>query len=239
MEFGEDLHRSLAARRVDSGGQPVLGIVHQRHRFGVAAHALDADDRAEGLLPHDLHRVVDLGQHARLEEIAAVRQALSSAEAGGPLCLRVQHLPPENLQLARTGHRAQVGRGIPRIAQHEVPNRLDERLHESGVNPAMHVDPLHRAAALTGVVERSVRDGRRRGLHVDVVADIDEILAAELHLELDHPSRRRLGHPLAGGVRAGEKHAVDRLPDEFRADLSAADDGDEHVFRNVRLVKEL
>ena len=33
-----------------------------------------------------------------------------------------------------------------------------------------------------GVVERAVGDAGRRGLHVDVVADVDRILAAQLEL---------------------------------------------------------
>jgi hypothetical protein len=42
-------------------------------------------------------------------------------------------------------------------------------------------------------------------------AHVGRVLAAQLELQLDDATRHRLGDAPAGGDRAGEEHAVDRL----------------------------
>ena len=86
-----------------------------------------------------------------------------------------------------------------------------------------------------GVVERAVGDAAAAAaFDVDVVAYVDRILAAELELHLDHPRPALGGDLRAGRVRAGEEHAVDRLPQQRGARRAVADDGHEHIVRERR-----
>ena len=64
----------------------------------------------------------------------------------------------------------------------------------------MNVNALDRAARLTGVVERAVGDRGGCRFDVDVVADVDRVLAAELELDLDHPASGAGGDLRAGAV---------------------------------------
>ena len=66
----EDLPRAALVLRVDAGGQPVVGVVHEIDRRLVVGDGLDADDRAEALVAHQRHRMVDVGEHRRLEPVA-------------------------------------------------------------------------------------------------------------------------------------------------------------------------
>ena len=59
--------------REDARVEPVAAVVGEPHGLVGVAHLHDRQRRAEGLLGHDLHRVVDAGEHGRLEELARAR----------------------------------------------------------------------------------------------------------------------------------------------------------------------
>ena len=54
----------------DAGVEPIFGVVGQPHRFIFVAHAHDGEYGAEGLRTHQLHAVIDIGDHRGLEEVA-------------------------------------------------------------------------------------------------------------------------------------------------------------------------
>src|SRR5215213_425420 len=54
----------------DARVEPVARVVGELDRLLLVAHLHDRQRRPERLLDHDLHRVVDVGQHGRLEEVA-------------------------------------------------------------------------------------------------------------------------------------------------------------------------
>ena len=88
------------------------------------------------------------------------------------------------VELRRARQRADVGAVVGRVADLEALHGRDEVLDERVVDPLVDVDALDRAAALAGVVHRAVGERLGGGLRVDVVADVDRILAAELELQL-------------------------------------------------------
>ena len=62
----------MAERRVgvlgpDRGGETEGTVVHELDRLLVRLHLHEAGDRAEDLLAHDRHRVIDVEQHLRRE----------------------------------------------------------------------------------------------------------------------------------------------------------------------------
>src|SRR5690348_15203741 len=70
------------------------------------------------------------------------------------------------------------------VSLHFGNERIDERLEDALV----HIDALHRAAALPGVVEGAIGDARRGLRDIHVVADVDGILRSEEHTsELQSP----------------------------------------------------
>ena len=60
---------TLLVGREDAGGESVASVVHEFHRFGITRHLLDANDGTEALFTHQLHAVVDVGKHGRLEPV--------------------------------------------------------------------------------------------------------------------------------------------------------------------------
>src|SRR5690606_37195877 len=98
---------------------------------------------------------------------------------------------------------ADVGLLVHRVPAAHAPDRLHEGRDEGVVDALVHVDALHRAAALAGVVHGAIGQRRRRGLHVDVLADVAGVLAAQLQLHSEETAAYRRGDALAGGVRAG------------------------------------
>ena len=137
-------------------GESIAGVVHQADGLRVARDFLNADDRAEALFAHQLHRVIDAGEHRRLEPIAAARDAFAPALQRRALGRRVGHLRLERVELRRARDRADVGRLVHRVAELEAFDRLDKSLDELVVDALVHIDPLDRAAALAGVVHRAI-----------------------------------------------------------------------------------
>ena len=143
------------------------------------------------------HRVVDVGQHGRLEPVAAAASTRwpprSSASRPWPRASATCASSTSSCGGAR--ERADVGGLVGRIADREARHGRRRTPRRRRRGSLVHVDALDRAAALAGVVERAVgqRLGRRLG-DVDVVAHVDRVLAAELELQRDHarrPSLRR------------------------------------------------
>src|SRR5262245_11290540 len=107
------------------------------------------------------------------------------------------------------------------------------------MNTLMHIDPLDSAAALPRVVHRTVGERFRRFRYVDILTDVDGILAPELELALHHSRRAGSGDPRAGLVRAGEEHTVDRLRNERTARGSGAGNDLEDIARHSGFLHHL
>ena len=116
-----------------------LDVAHLHHR----------DHRAEGLLAHHLHRVVDVGDHGRLVPVAGAVLALAAGEDAGAGLARVLDLVGDDLDLRRRGHRADLGRvGVAVGALAQGLDLLRELGDELVVDRLLDVDALDRDADL-------------------------------------------------------------------------------------------
>ena len=74
------------SRPIEVRGQAELGVVRQRDRLLLGLEPEERRDRAERLLARDHHRGRDIGQHRRLEEPAAQRDADGRRRQSSRLC---------------------------------------------------------------------------------------------------------------------------------------------------------
>ena len=185
--------------------------------------------------------MVDFGEHRRLEPVAGLVDAgAADAQRGAPgLCvgdLRFQH---RELRCAREG--ADVGLFAHRVAEPETAHGLNEGGHEGVVNALVHIDAFDRAAALAGVVHRTIGQrfgGRLQVGAVQVIAHIGRVFATEFELQLDEARTHRRRDARAGGVRAGEEHAIDGLRQQGRTHRTATDQRHEHIDRHARFMQQ-
>ena len=180
MNLGKDAPRALLIGRVDACGEPVLAVVHEFDRLAVVLDLLDADDRSEALVAHQRHAVVDIDEYRRLEPIALAPDDLAAGQQPCSFALGVGDLVSQDVELQRAGDRADIGRLVHRVADLVAFDFGDKRRDERIVDFFVNVDALDRAARLSRVVEGAVGDARCSGLDVDILADIDGVLAAQL-----------------------------------------------------------
>ena len=122
-------------------------------------------------------------------------------------------------------HRADVGRGVERIADHQRTGVVGERLEVVVVDVVENVEALGRGADLAGVQERSpgAALGRDLDLFGDVRADDERVLAAHLQVDAGDSLGADSGDSLAGSDRPGERDALDSLVGHDRgADVAGA-----------------
>ena len=209
----------LAAGRVagpDRRLEPIAALVRQRHRLLGVGDAHHRERRAEGLLGHAQHRVIDAGEHGRLVEAAGPLADPAPGPDLGAALDRVADVGVDQLELGREDDRADVdGAEIAGGTLTERRDALREPVDELVVDGFLDVDPLDRDADLAAVVE-AVADRRvHRPLDVGIGEDDHRVLAAELEAD----RRQRLGrlrhHLLAGLDRAREHDVVDEI-DERR-----------------------
>ena len=184
--------------------------------------------------------MVHVDQHRRREEEAGPGDATAAGQRPRATSQCVRHLRVEVRERGvATCERADVGLLVERVPDHVAAYGVDERRDETVPDAVVHVDPLDRTAALAGVVEGAVRHGGGRGTDVDVVADVDGVLAAELELEPQEPRRHGGRHLDARRMRAGEADRIDALLDEHGADVAATHDGLEAVRGDARFMHQL
>ena len=121
---------ALDVARPHAGVQPVAAVVGESQRLVGVAHGHDRDDRAERLLAHDEHRVVDAGEHRRLVEASrAVAAPPAAGQHARALRARVVDVALDDLDLPRTGERAVVDVGVGAVRPDaQRPHLLDELL---------------------------------------------------------------------------------------------------------------
>src|SRR6201995_3864507 len=98
----------VAALAEDRAGEAVAGVVGEAQRLLGVAHLHHADDRAEGLVAHHLHRVVDVDQDGRFEVVAGALTPLAPGQRSGAVGERVVDLVLDDRRLVGRGHRPHV-----------------------------------------------------------------------------------------------------------------------------------
>ena len=193
-------------------GQAIAGVVGDFDRLVLALERDDRQHRAENLLTRDAHVVVDVGEHRRPHEIAAVEafrpagatsdQARALVDAGLD---QVLHL----LELHLGDQRPDVVALLGRLADGGRLGSLAGHLDGLVIDRAFDQHARRRVTGLTGVVEAM------QGAALDRAGDIaigeDDVGAFTAQFQ-GHPLDRlggRLGDRDAGPGRAGEAHHVD------------------------------
>ena len=217
----------------DRRRQPVARAVRPRDRLGLVGERLHRDHRAEDLVLDHLVVLLEPGHDGR---------ARGRSRAGRA---RPRRSPPRRVSGLRsrkpsTRSRWRAELSGPSVVSAAIVSPTTWPLACSA-SPDDHVvvDALageharRRRAVLAGVVVAGAGDRLERGLHVHVVEHDHRRLAAELEVHALERVGRRLGDPLAGAGRAGERdHVHVGVGHERRArGLAVAGDHVEHARR--------
>ena len=225
--------------RPDRGLQPVRALVGEGHRLLGVGDAHHRQGRAERLLDHAAHRVIDPGQDRRLVEATRPGAALAAGDHLCPLVDRVGDVSLDQLDLGREDDRADVDRSrLPGRPLTQGRDLLGQLRQEVVVHGLLDVDPLDRDADLAGVVEPVGGRGVGRALEVGVREHDHRVLAAELEADRGEGLRRLRHHLLARRDGAGEHHVVD-LVDQRRAGRPAPGGDGEDAVRDPALGQHL
>ena len=206
----------------DRGLQAVAAVVGELDRLVRIADPHHRQGRAEGLLGHAEHRVIDVGEHGRLEVTPRPLAARAPGDRGRALVERVADVGLDQLQLRREDDRADVdGSRLAGRPLAQAADLLGQPLEELVVDRLLDVDPFDRDADLARVVEPVGGGGVGGALEVGVGEHDHRVLAAELEAHRGERLRGLRHHLLPGRDRAGEHDEVD-LVDQRRAGLAAA-----------------
>ena len=136
--------------------------------------------------------------------------------------------------------RADLGRGVGRVADRHAAYGLGERAGHLVVAGARGEDPGLRDARLAVVHQRGELQPAHRGIEVGVVTDDRGRLAAELQRAALELITADPADPAAGRCGAGERDLVHaRMPYEVLAGLPAGRHDADHAARNARLGQHL
>ena len=200
--------------------------------------------RAEDLLLRDGRGVVDVAEHGRLDEVAAV-EVLRAAAAGGQRralldALGDVALDPVALAVAwPAGPSGSAGsNGSPTLTWREGRRRAPRRTRRAGFAcTTIRVSEEQTWPVSRHSAPASVCGGRR---DVGVVEDDGGGLAAELEGAAGDALAADRGDPAAGGGRAGEGDLVDaRVAHQQLGDLAVGGDDVEHAGGQADLLGDL
>jgi hypothetical protein len=223
-----DLHalvEALDAQRVrgpKDRPEPHLRGVHPRDRLVEPVVGRHGDGRAERLLTHDDHVVVDVDEHGGFEEPSV---ALRGAATGHHPCAGGDGLRDVLGDLGAErcgGERSDVGALLEAVAEPQRAHLRGEPLDELVAHRLRDEHALGGGADLTGVDERRVGQRVDGAGDVRIGCDDERVLAAELEVQVLHHRRGDRGDARPGRDRAGHgDHAHLRMGDERLPGLAA------------------
>ena len=118
--------RPLDVLAEDRGAEAEVGVVGGVDRGRLVGHPHDRGDRAEGLLAEDPHLRLDPGQHQRVDEGAGAVVLEAADQRLGARGDRVLDLLAQGVDEVGTGERADLGRRVGRVADHQRADRLGQ-----------------------------------------------------------------------------------------------------------------
>ena len=191
-------------------GEAEIAVIHQPERLVIALHLHDADHRRKGLVTHDPHRMVHLGQDLRREIGAAVilRQDADMRRGAGLHCLG--DLGAGLVREASVGHGSECGLLFERASQPVGLGKFHRPVDEGVVVGGVDVNSLDPAAALAGVVHGTVHERAHGGSEVGIFHHVAWILAAKLEAEAGKGTGRGLLDGPAAFHGAREIHEIER-----------------------------
>src|ERR687886_1231519 len=168
-----DAHSPVQVLGPHASRQAVLRVVGDADSVVVIVKRDHNEHGAEDLVLGYPHGVVDVGEDRRLQ-VPALRLARGPAAAHGD---RRTFLSPtgdvalDALPLAFRYQRADLGRGIMRIADSQLGSCLGDRIDDHLVAAAMSEDPCLRQAMLAGHHDRERHEGWYDAVDVGVLED--------------------------------------------------------------------
>ena len=150
-------------------------------------------DRPEGLLGHQLHRVIHVHDHGRPDPAPAAAVDLDppATEDFRAAAQRVVDLPRDDVGLAIENQRTDDARVDVRVIDRHRARLLDEPRDEAIVERVLHVDALERLAGLPGRQHRRAQHDVGCQLEVGGLRHDHRVLAAELEERRDEMLRGR------------------------------------------------
>src|SRR5262249_34514972 len=142
-----------------------------------------AHHRAEDLFLGDLHVVLDVDEHRRLDEVALAADAVAAAQQAGALALAGLDVAHDPLALLGADLRPLLGVHVERAAHLARLGLLHEAVDELVVDLALDEQPAAGAAALA-LVEEQAEVGALDGL-VEVGVGEDDVGALAAQFEAD------------------------------------------------------
>ena len=205
----------------NASAQTVGAVVGELDGFFFVGHPHDGKNGAEGFLAHDLHSVVDVGQHGGfVEKALKIRIASAAGQNSRPPTQGIGYVLLDDLELPGPEDCPHIELPVGSLAQFRDP--LHDFLRERIRHRVHHVNALGATTILTGIHERAGHGPRRRVVEIDIIADDHRVLPPEFE-----GARNQLlgaGHgDLAPGLHAsGKSHLVDPGPAERRAGFPIA-----------------
>src|SRR6266542_6065527 len=220
-----DVDTLVDVARPHRSGEAVLTVVGDAD--GVVGRVVrdDRENGPEDLLARDAHRVVDAGEHRRLDVPTLVQSGRTAVAPHGdlrPFLLADGDVLLDPFLLTLGDERTDLRRFVLRIADRELADHARHGVDDCVVAVAAGADARLRDARLAVVHERGELEPLDGGREISVVEDDRSRLPAELEahpLELLTADRRDAA---AGRGRARERDLVDAgMAHEVLADLTA------------------
>ena len=193
----------------DRGGEAEGGGVGATNELFHVGKLQHREHGAEDLLAGDLHLVLHVGEHRRLDEEAAVAHPLAAGGTGGAFRLARLDVAHDLVELGLVDLRPLLRAGIERIAHASLPALFDHPLHKLAVDFVLDEEPRAGAAALA-LVEKDPHVGPSGGgLQVGVGEHDVGALPAEFEGQPLQLVSGLTHDDLSGLARAREGHLVD------------------------------
>src|SRR5208283_2039218 len=191
------------------GRQPIQLFVRPRHHFIHILKLQNRHHRPENLFLRDLHIVLHVGKHRRLDEIPFLAHALSARQQLGLLVLPALDVPHHLIKLLLVHLRPLLRILVKRIAHRAFLRPLHALRHEFVVALLLHKQPRARAAALPLVEEQREMRPFNRLVHVRVRKHDVRALSSQLQRHpLQIRFRRRFHDQVAHFRRSRERHLI-------------------------------
>lgn len=209
-EVVADADGSVEVLGVDGGGKTVVGVVAELDNLIFGGELGDSADRAEDLLPHDLHVRLDVGEDGGLDEVALVTVALAANLDSSTLLLTGLDVAHDAVILKLADLGALEGLVVEGVTDLVLGGALLEGLDELVVDTLLDVDTRTGAASLAVVEVDTEVDPVNGLLDIGIVEDNVGGLATKLEGNLLQVGLGGSLHDLAAdNGRASEGNLVD------------------------------
>lgn len=175
-----DTDGSVEVLGVDGGGKTVVGVVAELDNLLLGRELGDGANRAEDLLPHDLHVGANVGEDGRLDEVALVAVALATGLDSSALLLTGLDVAHDAVILKLADLRALESLVVEGVADLVGLGALLEGLNKLVIDALLNVDTGTGAAGLAVVEVDTEVDPVNGLLDIGVVEDNVGGLATKL-----------------------------------------------------------